>query len=125
MKAAPVRLHMRHRWCGWRGEDAIEMEAACARPERAAGQFVFETPGGEQLAHPRDSRSLSSHLNGRLRPGAVHTALLHELPTPDGLKNPAVLAQRIGALPRTLTAPRPAAEAISTAGGVRQRLADD
>ena len=71
------------------------------------------------VAHPRGSRSLSSHLKSRLSLQPVHTALLHELLTPAQLKDPAALAAALQALPITLQAPRPMAEAISTAGGVR------
>ena len=71
------------------------------------------------VAHPRGSRSLSSHLKSRLGLAPVHTALLHELLTAEQLKDAAALAQAIQALPITLRAPRPVAEAISTAGGVR------
>ncbi|MFD1711889.1 NAD(P)/FAD-dependent oxidoreductase [Ottowia flava] len=71
------------------------------------------------VAHPRGSRSLSSHLKSRLGLQPVHTALLHELLTAAELKDPAALATALQALPITLRAPRPMAEAISTAGGVR------
>jgi uncharacterized flavoprotein (TIGR03862 family) len=78
------------------------------------------------VAHPRGSRSLSSHLKSRLGLAPVHTALLHELLTPEQLKDTAALANAIQALPITLRAPRPLAEAISTAGGVRlTSLTDD
>lgn len=78
------------------------------------------------VAHPRGSRSLSSHLKSRLGLGGVQTALLHERLTPGQLKDARAVAQAIGALPITLVAPRPLAEAISTAGGVRlQALTDD
>jgi len=70
------------------------------------------------VAHPRGSRSLSSHLKSRLGLGRVHLALLHERLSPEQLKSPQAVAQAIGALPITLRAPRPVAEAISTAGGV-------
>ena len=89
-------------------------------PDRSPEQLLAA------VAHPRGSRSLSSHLKSRLNLGSVHTALLHELLTPEQLKDPAALAAAIGALPITLTAPRPVAEAISTAGGVRLgSLTDD
>ncbi len=71
------------------------------------------------VAHPRGSRSLSSHLKSRLGLQPVHTALLHEVLAPAQLKDPAALAAAIQTLPITLRAPRPMAEAISTAGGVR------
>ncbi|MFV0680831.1 NAD(P)/FAD-dependent oxidoreductase [Ottowia sp.] len=82
-------------------------------PDRTAAQVLAA------VTHPRGSRSLSSHLKSRLGLSAVHIALLHEVLTPDQLKDPAVLAQAIAALPITLHAARPAQEAISTAGGVR------
>ncbi|OJU91312.1 MAG: NAD(FAD)-utilizing dehydrogenase [Burkholderiales bacterium 66-5] len=78
---------------------------------------------GEQVAaavaHPRGSRSLSSHLKGRLGLQPVHGALLHELLSAEQLHAPAQLAAALQALPVTLRAPRPVEEAISTAGGVR------
>ena len=82
-------------------------------PDRSAAQVLAA------VAHPRGSRSLSSHLKSRLGLAPVHTALLHELLTAEQLKDAAALAQAIQALPITLRAPRPVAEAISTAGGVR------
>ena len=82
-------------------------------PARTPAQVLAE------VAHPRGSRSLSSHLKSRLGLGGVHMALLHERLTPDALKSPLAVAQAIGALPITLRAPRPVAEVISTAGGVR------
>ena len=78
------------------------------------------------VAHPRGSRSLSSHLKSRLGLMPVHTALLHEVLAPAQLKDPAALAAAIGALPITLRAPCPLAEAICRAGGVRfASLTDD
>ncbi|HMN22243.1 MAG TPA: TIGR03862 family flavoprotein [Ottowia sp.] len=78
------------------------------------------------VAHPRGSRSLSSHLKSRLGLGGVKMALLHELLAPESLHDAAALARAIKALPLTLVAARPVAEAISTAGGVRlESLTDD
>jgi uncharacterized flavoprotein (TIGR03862 family) len=71
-----------------------------------------------EVAHPRGSRSLSSHLSSRLGLAGVKVALLHELLPRDALADPARLAAAIKALPVTLAAPRPIAEAISSAGGV-------
>ena len=71
------------------------------------------------VAHPRGSRSLSSHLSSRLGLAGVKMALLNELLTPEQLRDAAALAAAIKALPVTLTAPRPLPEAISSAGGVR------
>jgi uncharacterized flavoprotein (TIGR03862 family) len=77
------------------------------------------------VAHPRGARSLSSHLKSRLALDGIKLALLHELLDADRLHQPDVLAAAIKALPLRLAAPRPLAEAISTAGGVRQDAIDD
>ena len=78
-----------------------------------------------EVAHPRGSRSLSSHLKSRLNLSAVHTALLHEVLTADELHDTNRLAAAIGHLPITLVAARPLDEAISTAGGVRLEALDE
>jgi uncharacterized flavoprotein (TIGR03862 family) len=72
----------------------------------------------QEVAHPRGSRTLSSHLHSRVGLTKLHTALLHEVLAKDTLNNPTLLAQAIGHLPITLHAPRPITEAISSAGGV-------
>jgi predicted flavoprotein YhiN len=72
----------------------------------------------KDVAWPRGSRSLSSHLKSRLGLDGVKMALLHELCTPETLAQPQSLAASIKALPLPLKSPRPVAEAISTAGGV-------
>jgi len=72
----------------------------------------------QEVAHPRGSRTLSSHLHSRVGLTKLHTALLHEVLAKETLSNPATLAQAMGHLPITLHAPRPIAEAISSAGGV-------
>jgi hypothetical protein len=72
-----------------------------------------------EVAHPRGTRSLSSHLHSRLGLHGLKVALLHEcLPKP-AINDPAALARGIKALPLTLSAARPIDEAISSAGGVR------
>lgn len=82
-------------------------------PARSPEQVLAE------VAHPRGSRSLASHLKSRLGLEGIKLALLHELlPKPD-LHQTGKLAAAIKALPVTLSAPRPIDEAISTAGGVR------
>lgn len=67
----------------------------------------------QALARPRGSRSLSNHLDRSIGLKGAPAALLREV---GDLSN---LAPTIKALPITLNAPRPIAEAISTAGGVR------
>jgi uncharacterized flavoprotein (TIGR03862 family) len=74
----------------------------------------------DEVAHPRGSRSLSSHLKSRLRLDGVKMALLHELLDTGQLHDAQALAAAIKALPIRLVAPRPLDEAISSAGGVLQ-----
>ena len=71
-----------------------------------------------EVAHPRGSRSLSSHLKSRLRLDGIKAGVLHELLTKAQMNDGAHLAQAIKALPITLVAARPLDEAISSAGGV-------
>jgi uncharacterized flavoprotein (TIGR03862 family) len=72
----------------------------------------------KEVAWPRGSRSLSSHLKSRLGLDGVKMALLHELCPADTLAQPQALAASIKGLLLPLKSPRPVAEAISTAGGV-------
>lgn len=88
-------------------------------PAKTAAQVLAEA------AHPRGSRSLASHLKGRLGLEGIKLALLHELLPRQDLQDPARLAAAIKALPITLAAPRPIDEAISTAGGVLFEALDD
>jgi len=71
-----------------------------------------------QVSHPRGSRSLSSHLQSRVGISGIKVALLHEVLHKAQLADTATLAATIKALPITVSAARPIAEAISTAGGV-------
>ncbi len=77
-------------------------------PERVLGE----------VARPRGSRSLSSHLQSRLGLKGVKTGLLRECLPADRIAEPANLAAAIKALPIRLVAPRPLDEAISSAGGI-------
>ena len=74
----------------------------------------------QALAHPRGSRSLSSHWRSRLGLHGVKAGLLHELVPREDWTNPQRMAEAIKALPVRLKAPRPIEEAISSAGGVRR-----
>lgn len=78
-----------------------------------------------EIAKPRGSRSFSSHLKSRLRLDGVKAALVRECLPPETLSDPARLAVAIKALPLTLRATRPLAEAISSAGGVALAELDD
>lgn len=71
-----------------------------------------------EVAHPRGSRSLSSHLQGRLGIKGVKAGLLREALSAEEMRDPQRLAATIKALPLRLTATRPLDEAISSAGGV-------
>lgn len=72
----------------------------------------------QEIAHPRGSRSLSSHLQGRLGLKGLKANLLREVVRGRDLDNPALIAGALKSLPLTLVATRPIDEAISTAGGV-------
>ncbi|UXH77188.1 NAD(P)/FAD-dependent oxidoreductase [Roseateles amylovorans] len=78
----------------------------------------------EQVAYPRGSRSLSSHLKSRLNIEGLKAGLLHEVLSKEEYADPAILARTLKALPLRLRAARPVAEAISTAGGVRLESLD-
>ena len=78
-----------------------ELEALAAALERPRGSVAVD---GAEVA---------------LRPRRVRAALLRECVSREALADPRRLAAAIRALPLRLAAPRPLAEAISTAGGVR------
>ncbi|OOG51766.1 TIGR03862 family flavoprotein, partial [Polaromonas sp. C04] len=78
-----------------------------------------------EVAHPRGSRTLSSHLKSRLGLDGIKASILHELLNKNELAQPARLAEAIKALPIRLVAARPIIEAISTAGGVPFEALDD
>jgi hypothetical protein len=87
-------------------------------PQHSAEQVLAHT------RHARGSRSLSSHLKSRLGLSGLKMGLLHELLSKDAMLDPTELAHRLKALPLTLAAARPVAEAISSAGGVRFNALD-
>lgn len=66
----------------------------------------------------RSSQSLSAYMKAKLGLSGVKLALLHEVLGKDDFKAPNKLLHAIKALPVTVYAPRPIAEAISSAGGV-------
>ncbi|MBM4222125.1 MAG: TIGR03862 family flavoprotein, partial [Gammaproteobacteria bacterium] len=70
------------------------------------------------LSRPRGKASLASQLRKAAGIDGVKAALLHETADAQTLADPARLAAHLKALPLTLTAARPLAEAISTAGGI-------
>jgi uncharacterized flavoprotein (TIGR03862 family) len=79
----------------------------------------------QDIAHPRGSRSLSSHLQSRLGLRSVKAGLLREVVRGRDFESPALLAGAIKDLPLRLVAARPIDEAISTAGGVAFDDLDD
>lgn len=93
-----------------KGEATLEIDLL---PDFGADRVAAE------VAHPRGARSLSSHLQSRLGLKGLKLGLLYECLGKDAMHDPASLAAAIKALPLKLAAPRPIAEAISTAGGVR------
>ncbi len=72
-----------------------------------------------ELSRPRGSRSMSDHLRRHAGIEGVKSALLHERIARTDLADPVRLVDAIKGLALTLRRPRPLAEAISTAGGVR------
>jgi uncharacterized flavoprotein (TIGR03862 family) len=78
-----------------------------------------------EVSHPRGSRSMSSHLQSRLGLKGVKAGLLRECLSAEEYNDPARLAAAIKALPLVLRRPRPIAEAISSAGGIRLEALDE
>lgn len=92
------------------GQAIVELDLL---PDRNAEQVLA------QVAHPRGSRSLSSHLKSRLGLEGIKMAIVNELLGRDAMHDPVRLAAALKALPLTLVTARPIDEAISSAGGVR------
>ncbi len=88
-------------------------------PDRSAEQVLA------QVAHPRGSRSVSSHLKSRLGLEGIKMAIVNERVDKPTLHDPARLAVLLKALPITLAQPRPMDEAISSAGGVAWTALDE
>ncbi|WP_334190928.1 TIGR03862 family flavoprotein, partial [Noviherbaspirillum sp.] len=78
----------------------------------------------DEVAHPRGSRSMASHLQSRVGIAGVKAGLLRECASADDYADPVRLASAIKALPLRLLATRPIDEAISSAGGVRFEALD-
>jgi uncharacterized flavoprotein (TIGR03862 family) len=93
--------------------------------------YLDLTPGKDlprviaEIAHPRGSRSMASHLQSRANIKGVKTSLLRELVPPSDFAYPERLAAAIKSLPLRLIAPRPMDEAISSAGGVAFEALDE
>jgi uncharacterized flavoprotein (TIGR03862 family) len=78
-----------------------------------------------EIAHPRGSRSMASHLQSRAGIVGVKAGLLRECTAKADYADPVRLAAAIKALPLRLVAPRPLDEAISSAGGVAREALDE
>ncbi|MCG2785248.1 MAG: TIGR03862 family flavoprotein [Anaerolineae bacterium] len=78
-----------------------------------------------RLSLPRGSRSMGSHLEKTVAIKGVKAGLLWEFVPREDFQSPAKLAAAIKNLPIPLTRPRPLAEAISSAGGVRFEALDE
>lgn len=98
------------------GDARIELDLL---PDRSA-EFV-----AAEVARPRGSRSLATHLKSRLGIDGVKSALLVEVLGREALHDAARVAATLKALPLRLVAPRPIDEAISSAGGVRFEALDE
>jgi uncharacterized flavoprotein (TIGR03862 family) len=79
----------------------------------------------EEVAHPRGSRSMASHLQSKVGIAGVKAGLLHEYLSKEDYIQPEKLAAAIKALPLRLLAARPIDEAISSAGGVLLEALDE
>jgi uncharacterized flavoprotein (TIGR03862 family) len=77
------------------------------------------------FAKPGHRRSLGERLRRIAGLDAVKVALLHEVADKAQLTDPETLAHTIKRLPLRLLRPRPIAEVISSAGGVRLEALDD
>lgn len=79
----------------------------------------------DKLQRPRQGRSFGEHLRRQLGLGGVKSALLFEVLGKDAGQLPADrIAAALKRLPLALLRPRPMAEVISTAGGVRLEALD-
>jgi uncharacterized flavoprotein (TIGR03862 family) len=78
----------------------------------------------DALAQPRGGRSIGEHLRRRAGLEGAKAALVFEVLRRDAMLDPARVAAAIKRLPLVLARPRPIAEAISSAGGVRLEALD-
>lgn len=109
---------------------SAELREATARNGHATLQLDL-APGRslerlqQELAKPRGHRSVSEHLRRQAGIAGVKAALIYEMLDKAQLDNPALLARTIHRLSLTLKRPRPLAESISSAGGVRLEAMDE
>ncbi len=79
----------------------------------------------DALAKPRGRRSLGEHIRRQAGLAGAKAALLRETLDRAAIEDPATLAAAVKRLPLRLLRPRPIAEAISSAGGVRLEALDE
>ncbi|QNN69727.1 TIGR03862 family flavoprotein [Thermomonas carbonis] len=79
----------------------------------------------QDLGKSRNGRSLGEHLRRQAGIDGAKSALLHEVLDKPALQDMARVAGTLKRLPLRLLRPRPMAETISTAGGVRLEALDD
>ena len=104
--------------------DAISKQGeAMLHLDLAPGRELERLRG--DLAKARHGRSLSEHLRRHAGIDGVKAALVYETLDKQPLHDVACIAQAIKRLPLALKRPRPIAEAISSAGGVRLEAMDD
>lgn len=97
------------------GQAAVTLDLA---PDRSAEDLA------KRLSAPRGKASRANHLRKRAGIDGVKAGLLREL-APDVPGDPDALATAIKGLELPLARPRPLAEAISSAGGLRFNALDD
>ncbi|MGQ0699660.1 MAG: TIGR03862 family flavoprotein [Panacagrimonas sp.] len=97
------------------GETVIRLDLA---PGREIGALA------SALAQPRKGRSIGEHLRRAAHLDGVRAGLVFECAAKSELGEASALAARIKSLPLRLLRPRPLAEAISSAGGVRLEAMD-
>ncbi|MBC7139361.1 MAG: TIGR03862 family flavoprotein [Defluviimonas sp.] len=101
---------------------ALVRDGAPLALDLAPARSLAEVAG--RLARPRGKDSTANWLRKALRLDPVKIALLHEWGRPLPA-DPARLARLVKALPVRHTGPRPIAEAISSAGGIRREALTD
>ncbi|HEX8989776.1 MAG TPA: TIGR03862 family flavoprotein [Rhodocyclaceae bacterium] len=104
--------------------DAVEADGSAVlridlMPDKPAQRVLAE------VAHPRGARSMAGHLQSRVGIAGVKAGLLRECTAKEDYADSARLAEAIKSLPLRLVAPRPLAEAISSAGGVAFAALDE
>ncbi len=104
-------------------EQIAEHGAAMLRLDLSPG--YTQAALADRLGAPRGKHSIGDWLRRRAGLDAAKCALVFELTDKATLADPLALAAKIKSLPLRLRTPRPLAEAISTAGGVRLESLDD